>query len=184
MDFFPSKADSDIWICEKKGVYEYIAVYMDNLAIAAKNPEAIVNALKGKYDLKLKGVGPIEFHLGCDFFRDPDQTLCFGPRRYVDRMVKTYERMFGKKPKEVSSPLVKNNHPEMDTSELVTEAGITQYQSMIGASQWPISLGCFNVHTAIMTMSHLCVTPRVGHLEQMKQVYGYLQKFRDAAIPK
>jgi hypothetical protein len=106
------------------------------------------------------------------FFRDPDGMLCFGPRRYVDKMVETYKRTFGEKPKEASSPLVKNDHPEMDTSELLDEDGITEYQSMIGAFQWSLSLGCFDIHTAVTTMWQFRVTLHVGHLEQMKRVSG------------
>jgi Reverse transcriptase (RNA-dependent DNA polymerase) len=35
MGFTPSKAESDIWMRENKGLYEYIAVYVDDLLIAA-----------------------------------------------------------------------------------------------------------------------------------------------------
>jgi hypothetical protein len=97
-------------------------------------------------------------------------------------MVKTYESMFGEKPKEAFCSLVKNDHPEMDNSEVLDEDGITQYQSMIGTSRWTILLGCSDILTAIMTMSQFCVAPHVGHLEWMKQVYGYLRRLRDAAI--
>ena len=47
--------------------YEYIAVYVDNLAIASKDPKAIIDCLLNKFKYKLKGVGPISHHLGCDF---------------------------------------------------------------------------------------------------------------------
>lgn len=57
-------------------VYEYVAVYVDNLAIAMKDPTPFVTTLEEKYKFKLKGTGPIEFHLGCDFVRDKDDTLC------------------------------------------------------------------------------------------------------------
>jgi hypothetical protein len=53
----------------------------------------------------------------------------------------------------VSSPLDKGDHPELDTSELCTEEQISQYQSMIGSLQWIVTIGRFNVHTAVMTMS-------------------------------
>ena len=39
--------------------YEYIAVYVDDLAIAAKDPQAFCHELKRRYNLKLKGVGPL-----------------------------------------------------------------------------------------------------------------------------
>ena len=55
-------------------VYKYIAVYVDDLAIASRDPQAIVDVLTNKHHFKLKGTGPISFHLGCDFNRDDDRT--------------------------------------------------------------------------------------------------------------
>ena len=43
-----------------------------------------------KYKFKLKGTGPISFHLGCEFVRDKEGVLCLRPRKYIDRMVATY----------------------------------------------------------------------------------------------
>ncbi|KAL7570929.1 hypothetical protein ACA910_002562 [Epithemia clementina (nom. ined.)] len=65
--FTPSKADPDICMrkCSDGLCYEYIAVYVDNLAVASKDPAAIWQTLKEKYKFKLKGDGPIDFHLGC-----------------------------------------------------------------------------------------------------------------------
>jgi hypothetical protein len=42
---------------------------------------------------------------------------------------------------------------------------------MIGAAPWAISLGRFDVQTAIMTMSHFIIAPRIGHLEQLKWLF-------------
>jgi hypothetical protein len=38
MGFVQSRAESDIWMRENDGLYEYIAVYVDNLLIAARDP--------------------------------------------------------------------------------------------------------------------------------------------------
>ena len=86
LKFKPSKADPDVWMRPEPGgtCYEYIAVYVDDLAIAAKDPQAFCNELKKKYNLKLKGVGPLEYHLGCTYKKDPDGTLAADPRRYVN----------------------------------------------------------------------------------------------------
>ena len=43
--------------------YEYIAVYVDDLAISKQDPLAFCDTLKEKYKLKLKGVGPTSYHL-------------------------------------------------------------------------------------------------------------------------
>ena len=83
MKFKPSKADPDVWMRPEPGgtCYEYIAVYVDDLAIAAKDSQAFCNELKKKYNLKLKGVGPLEYHLGCTYKKDPDGTLAADPRK-------------------------------------------------------------------------------------------------------
>ena len=54
---------------------EYIAVYVDDLAICMKDPQAFCDTVEKKYTLKLKGVGPISYHLGCGYTRDEDGTL-------------------------------------------------------------------------------------------------------------
>ena len=83
LKFNPSKAAPDAWMRPEPGgtCYEYIAVYVDDLANAAKDPQAFCNELKKNYNLKLKGVGPLEYHLGCTYKKDPDGTLAADPKR-------------------------------------------------------------------------------------------------------
>ena len=94
MGFKPSKADPDIWMKPSKddSHYEYIAVYVDDLAICMKDPKAFCDTLKEKYKLKLKGVGPINYHLGCGYTRDEDGTLVADPRKYVEKILESYEK--------------------------------------------------------------------------------------------
>jgi Reverse transcriptase (RNA-dependent DNA polymerase) len=184
MGFEPSKADPQIWMRRCGDVWEYIGTYVDDAAVASPNPQAIMDVLTEKYKFKLKGVGPISFHLGCDFWRDDDNTLCFAPKKYVEKMMAGYERMFGKSPSSnnVTSPLEKGDHPEIDTSELLDEEGTQQYQSLIGSMQWAISLGRFDIQVAVMTLSGFRAAPRRGHLERAKRVYSYLTKMRHSTI--
>jgi hypothetical protein len=53
---------------------------------------------------------------------------------------------------------------------------------MIGCLQWAISLGQFDIQTATMTLSRFRTAPRQGHLNRLKQIYGYLKTFSSAAI--
>ena len=43
----------------KLNLYEYIAAYVDDLCIAVQNPRELINILKSKYQLKVKGDGPL-----------------------------------------------------------------------------------------------------------------------------
>ena len=65
MGFSPSRCEPDIWMKDMGDHYDYIAVYVDDLMIASKEPEKIIHQLEVTHKFKLKGTGPIEFHLGC-----------------------------------------------------------------------------------------------------------------------
>jgi hypothetical protein len=144
----------------KDNVYEYITVCVDDLAFAMHDPEDFAKRLQDVHDFKL-GTGEIAFHLGCDFYRNEDEVLCMQPRKYIDKMVPGYERMFGAKPKTLAqSPLEKGDHPELDISELMGYEGIQQYQSLVCLMQWDVSLGRFDIATAVMTLSGFRAFPR------------------------
>jgi Reverse transcriptase (RNA-dependent DNA polymerase) len=179
--FFPCKAEPDIWMRKEGNLYEYIAVYVDDLAIAMKGKE-LTDILEKQHKFKLKETGPITFHLGMDFTRDYDNTLCISPTKYIDKLVKSYEKSFDMKPNTgATSPLEKGDHPELDTSELCYTEQIAQYQSMIGALQWIVTIGRFDIVTAVMTMSGFRMAPRVvGHLKRLKRIYGYILKMKHA----
>ncbi|KAL7426750.1 hypothetical protein ACHAXM_000563 [Skeletonema potamos] len=184
MGFTPCPAETEIWMrpCNNGSYYEYIAVYCDDLTIASRNPKAITDDLEKKYKFKLKGTGPLKFLLGCDYFRE-GKTLCAAPRKYIEKMEATYERLFGEKPpRKVTSPLLHGDHPELDTLELLDEKNTKIYQSMIGAAQWIISLGRFDISVHVMTLSSFRTQPRQGHLDRMKRIYGYLSKMKHATI--
>ena len=181
--FTPCRAEPDIWMRRNGEIYEYVAVYVDDLAFALKDPQTFVDTLKGKHNYKIKGAGPLEFHLGADFYREDDGTLCMAPCKYIERLVQSYEMMFGEKPgTNVYSPLEHGDHPELDTSELLDQTGIQQYQSLIGSLQWAISLGRLDIATAVMSMSSFRAAPRRGHLLRLRRICGYLTKMKHAAI--
>ena len=184
MRFKPSKADPDVWMRPEPGgtCYEYIAVYVDDLAIAPKDSQTFCNELKKKYNLKLKGVGPLEYHLGCTYKKDPDGTLAADPRRYVNKILESFERMFKEKPRKSRPPLEGGDHPELDTSELCDEHQTKQFQTLIGQLQWLISLGHFDIAVHVMSLSRFRAQPRKGHLDRAKRIVGYLLFLPDGAI--
>ena len=66
MGFKPSRADPDTWMKYSKdgSYYEYIAVYIDDLAIYMEDPKSFCD--------KLREVAPINYHIGCGYTRDED----------------------------------------------------------------------------------------------------------------
>jgi hypothetical protein len=105
-----------------------------------------------------------------DFSWDEDNTLCLSSTKYVEKLIKNYKSMFGEPPKHnVSSPFEKGDHPELDTSEFLDKKGIKTSQLMIGALQWMVTIGRFDILTAVTTMSSFRAAPRVGHFRKVRK---------------
>ena len=79
-------------------------------------------------------------------------------------------------PKNMRTALEKNDHPELDDTELLNEESIQHYLTMIGQLQWLVTLGRFDIHAQVTTMSRFRSTPRKGHLERQQRIYGYVLK--------
>ena len=94
MKFTPSTC---IWLRKTLNLrcYEYVAVYVDDLFIAAESPSAI---FKTKYNLKVKGDGKLSYHLGADYFEDPDETFVSQSRKNIDKSAEPYKRLFNEEP--------------------------------------------------------------------------------------
>ena len=110
MKFLLSKADPCIWPRKASNLrcYEYIAVYVDDLCIAAESPSASIHIFKTKYHFKVKRDGKLNYHLGADYFEDPDGSFVSQPRNYIDKLADTYRRLFNDDlPKGYNTPLDK-----------------------------------------------------------------------------
>jgi hypothetical protein len=146
-------------------------------------PQDIIHELETKYKFKLKGTGPTTFHLGMEFSQNTDGVLCLSPKRYIDQMTALYHNIFGTNPcQKYSSPLEPGDHPEIDDSEFLDAHQTQQYQSLIGALQWVITIGQFDIHIAVMTLLSFHAMPQCGHMEHVKQIYGYLARMSEGVI--
>ena len=53
----------------------------------------------------------------------------------------------------------------MDTTDFLDAEKIKLYQSLIGALQWMVTIGRFDIMTAVVTLSAFRAAPRIGHLK-------------------
>jgi hypothetical protein len=101
------------------------------------------------------------------------------PSHYVDKMEDTYKQYFKEEPNQKHrSPLVKGDHPELGTSEFLDQDGIDIYISLVGAMQWEVSIGRWDIQSAVVTLSSFRAQPRQGHLDQIQCIYSFLCRFR------
>jgi hypothetical protein len=155
-------------------LYEYVAMYVDDLCLGMLDPKSFKDTLQKKHNFRLKGTSPIDFHLGQSFSQNEDGEMEISVKCYIDKMMDTYIQLYGEKHRKASSPLEQNDHPEMDDSPFLRQDETQQFQSPIGAMQWAVSIGKLDIVTAVMSLSSFRAMPRRGHLERAKQIYGYL----------
>ena len=154
-NFTRSHVDLDVWMCNAIDVWEYIVVYVEDIIVAMKDLKSFFEELQDpeKVGFKMKGVGSPTYHLGADFFRDDDGTLCLGLQTYAKRLCSNFEQLYGEAPKSVFSPLDHDDHPELDDSSFCGPEDTSKFQSLIRACQWMISLCCIDIAQAIMSLS-------------------------------
>ena len=71
-------------------------------------------------------------------------------------------------PKNMSTPLGKNDHQKLDDTEFLNNESIQHYLTMVGQLQWLlVTLGRFDIHAQVTTMFRFRSAPRKGHLERL-----------------
>ena len=114
---------------------------------------------------------------------DKDGTLVTQPTKYIKKIWDSFKKMFpddnfiNSRP-----PIEKNDHPELDNSELCNKEQITKYMSMIEKLPWIITLGRYDILAQVMSISRFRLAPKIGHLERMRRILGYLVKTKHYAI--
>jgi hypothetical protein len=80
-----------------------------------------------------------------------------------------------------SGPAMKHTFSWVYDSRWMEETSPTIISSsfnsvLIGALQWLVTLGCFDIHLGVATMSFFCVALRQGYLDRRKRMFGYLKR--------
>ena len=57
-----------------------------------------------------------------------------------------------------------------------------KYLTMVGQLQWLVTLGRFDIHAQVATMSRFRAVPRQGHMDRLKRIYSYAIRTKDYAI--
>ena len=57
-----------------------------------------------------------------------------------------------------------------------------KYLTMVGQLQWLVTLGRFDIHAQVATMSRFRAAPRQGHMDGLKMIYTYSTRTKDYAI--
>ena len=59
---------------------------------------------------------------------------------------------------------------------------VAKYLTRGGGLQWLDTLGRFDIHVQVATMSRSRAAPRKGHMDRLKRIYSYAIRTKDYAI--
>ena len=79
----------------------------------------------------------------------------------------------------VKNPLPTSYKPELDVSDELTAEMISRYLQLIGILRWAVELGRIDIFHEASIMSQYQANPRVGHLDALYNIFGYLKNHLD-----
>ena len=192
MGFTSSLGDPDIWFRaaekpDKSEYYEYILVYVDDLLIISHQSDSILKILEDHFKYRLKDVGTPKRYLGANIERvetNGMKTWIMSAREYLEKSIPVIEERFGtlKQNNKVTTPLPKDYHPELDTSEFLNDEFIEIYQSYMGILRWAVELGRIDLAQAASLMARFQAAPRTDHLTKVLGIFAYIKKHLQSRI--
>jgi len=187
--YVPSKADPDVWMrkaTKPNGFeyYEYMLCYVDDLLCISHKPSETMDGVRARFTLKDDKVEKPEDYLGAQLSEMED---AFGKKfwtmsseKYCKAAVANVEERLAKEGKRLPSkcrtPVTTKYAPELEVSPELKADGIQYYQELIGILRWATEIGRVDLLLETSLMSTYLASPRVGHLEQVMHMFGYLKE--------
>ena len=86
-------------------------------------------------------------------------------------------------PKDLKRPLDKNNHPELNTSDILEGIQVNHDLTIVGQTQWLITLGRFDIQLQVVSISRFRAAPRKGYSERLEKIYyAYVIRTKDYVV--
>ena len=101
--------------------------------------------------------------------------------KYVRAEVKNLEERLStnvrRLPPRCARPMSTDYQPSKDPSRKLESAGIQIYQELIRGLRWAEEIGRVDVLMEVSLLSSHLALPRIGHLQAIYRVFGYLKQF-------
>ena len=191
LEYVPSKADPDVWMrpaVKTNGFeyYEYVLCYVDDVLCISGKPEETMDGIRSRFTLKDDKVSEPEDYLGAQiskmlardgsgrkFWTMSSEKYCKAAVTNVEeRLARAGKRL----PSKCRTPMTSSYAPEMEVSAELKADGVQYYQELIGVLRWACEIGRVDILLEVSLLSTYLASPRIGHLEQVFHIFGYLKE--------
>lgn len=166
------QSQNDPCIYSSEDGYVLLAVYVDDIIIAAKN-EAAINKVKESFSAHfgIKDMGPLHYFLGVQV-NGTQEGVWLGQKKYAENILKKFQMencMPVATPMETGAVLVKN-----PTDSKKFESA-TEYQSAIGSLLYLANFTRPDLSFAVHKLAQFAKNPHMVHWKAVKRVLAYLK---------
>ncbi len=78
--------------------------------------------------------------------------------------------------------MTSNYRPELDYSPFLHDKPAQYYMELIGILRWIAELGRMDIMVDVSMLSSFTMQPRIGHLDQVFHIFGYLKRNKRATL--
>ena len=144
--------------------YEYLLVYVDDVLAISHDPNAIMEKIGMRFEIKNDEWGPPTRYLGADVekFTLPDGSTAWSllSNSYVAAAVQTVRDLLAEDGRDLKGgkrlhkgSLPSNYQPELDVTDECDPEHVSRYQQLIGILRWAVELGRIDIHIEVTLMS-------------------------------
>ena len=189
LGYVATKADPDVWLrpaVKSDGFeyYEIVLCYVDDILSISTDPASTLRGLQATFKLKDDKIEKPDMYLGAQLdqmFIDTSECWTMSAEKYVQASIKNVEEALAKKglrlPTKCYTPLPTDYRPELDTTAELKSDGVQYFQELIGMLRWAVEIGRVDILLETSLLSTHLAMPRVGHLDQVYRVFGYLKLY-------
>ena len=161
-----------------------ILVYVDDVIAISNLPMNIINGIRSTFKLKGDKAEVPEMYLGGDVeqVQTSNGTKCWtlSSKKYIKTAVDNVKEKLAKNglrlPSKCKTPFASGFDPSADVSRELDANGTRYFQELIGVLRWAIELGRVDILLEVALLSSHLALPRVGHLQQVYHIFGYLDE--------
>ena len=149
--------------------------------------QAIMDDLTLTYDLKEGSMVAPTIHLVAEIKKyqvgNGKEYCIMSSKQYVKNGIKTFEQVFNDDRRKLrvtkksgKQPLPSSYRPELEQSDELCTERMLRYLQLIGILRWEVEIRQIDIFCEVAIMLQYSESPRIGHLEGLYHILGYLKK--------
>jgi hypothetical protein len=185
MNFVPTAADPCLYVRKDSDDLSYIALYVDDLVIATKDPQVmqqIKSELSAKYEMK--DLGELQEIVGMKISRDWDAgTITISQQKYCQDLLAKFDMSNAKPTRTPMDPGLRLSPTDIPTtSEDKQEASKFPYREIIGSCMYLMTCTRPDIAYAVGQLSRFNDCHSRQHHNAVKHLLRYLRGTTDKGI--